>query len=116
VLYDFKTFGINVQQGNNIRIEDNIVISVQERRGFAASVGIVDKWAGIAMCTYSGRTACPGSVLRNNIVAGATYIGITALGTNCGESDSRLFNNTVHSIGSASYGYGHGAIVVGDKT
>jgi len=115
VIYDFKTFGINVQQGNNIHIEDNIVISVQERRGFNTNNGIPDKWAGIAMCT-NPMSVCPGSVMKNNIVAGATYIGFTALGTTCGQDNSRLSNNTAHSIGSVTVGFGHGAIVIGDKS
>lgn len=84
VLYDFKNFGINVQIGKNLTLESNIVVSIKERDGFVMTQGSPDKWAGIAICSYRGMVSCPQIYARNNIVAGAVYIGMTALAHNCG--------------------------------
>lgn len=116
VLYNFKNFGINVQIANDVTIDGNVVSAILERRGFIMNQGVPDVWAGIAVCTYRSGKVCPGMRVNNNVVAGATYIGITALGHRCGEAatQQKFRNNTVHSVKWEQMGFGHGVIVIND--
>lgn len=112
-VFNFTVVGINIGASKNILIEGNMVGHITARSPGVAA----DKMAGVATCSIPEKTECSGIEMVDNIVAGAQWVGFTALAHKCGEADTqRVFrNNTAHSVSYLNGRYpeaGHGAIVI----
>jgi hypothetical protein len=70
--------------------------------------------AGVSVCTVHEST-CTNFRMRNNIVAGAAWVGYTVMGYKCGNKNDQTFRNNVgHSVNYKGVG-GHGCIIYNPK-
>lgn len=113
IVFGFKQAGVWFDIVKNVTIDGNFVGHISERPTFSAAM-FVDFWAGISICTlFSGKADCTDITVRNNVVAGVPWVGLTMPGHTCGGSNEKRRNNTVHSV--RWEGYGSGINVYPDK-
>jgi hypothetical protein len=70
---------------------------------------IADPECGVCTCSFSNskREKCTNVRVTNNIVAGATWVGMTLQGFRCGKPETNLhYGNVVHSVANSKGGLG----------
>lgn len=85
IVFGFRQAGVWFDASNNITFDGNFVGHIEERPTFQAGDNQVDFMAGVSVCTLYQKTKCLSMVIKNNVVAGAPWAGMTLPGTNCGD-------------------------------
>lgn len=90
-------------------IDGNIVGDIATRTGIILQDRATELAGGIYSCAENQGDQCSSISIINNIVAGADFTGVAAMGHDCGDSANKNFkNNVVHSV------RGTGAIIYPD--
>jgi len=98
VFFKFRPIGIAVDFVNNIKIKNNYVGGIVERKTFKAA-HLLDKRGGVIICGFEGnKQTCSAVSVTDNIVGGAYYAGFVAPGHDCGLYDETFKNNVAHSV------------------
>ena len=112
IWYNFVTIGVTINYGNNITLDNSVVVHTRERTTQDGGAMGIDKACGVCVCTlFHPGEICSDIAITNNIAAGLYYSGFTVRGEDCdytGETPL-FYNNVAHSIGGVSMG--HGAII-----
>ena len=66
----------------------------------------LDQMGGVAMCSVTYPSPCPGLMISNNIAAGTVQQGFTGPGHDCDSENRNFFNNVAHSISGGLSGNG----------
>lgn len=110
-LYNFRPVGIVISDVKNVTVDRNVIGHITTRTTFDAAKVVMDEECGICTCTFYNwlNERCENIKVTNNIVAGATWIGMTLQGFKCGKPElSNHFGNVVHSVAKSAGGFGAG--------
>jgi len=108
-MYNFRPVGIVIMNVKNVTVDRNVVAHITIRKNFDMDGIVIDKECGICTCSYtnSNNEKCENTLVTNNIVAGAYWVGLTVQGFRCGKPElSSHFGNVVHSVAKSKGGYG----------
>lgn len=111
-LYNFRPIGMMISNVKNVTVDRNVIGHITLRTTLDADKEVMDEECGICTCTYTntGTEKCEDTMVTNNIVAGAHWVGMTLQGFKCGKPElSSHFGNVIHSV-AKSYG-GYGAVI-----
>lgn len=107
-IFSFYKVGININAGDNITIDGNLVVNMVKRDVILTDHAL-ELTGGIFSCAENFPDSCSDISITNNIVAGSDFSGYVVYGHSCNDPNSNNFkNNFAHSI------KGTGAIIYPD--
>lgn len=112
IWFNFVAIGVTINYGNNITLDNSVVVHTNERTTLEGGAAGIDKGCGICVCTlFHPNEICNDIFITNNIAAGLFYSGFTVRGEDCDYQGEKpmFYNNVAHSIGGTRMG--HGAII-----
>ena len=105
-MFNFRPVGINIGGSHNITLDGNVVGHIVGRTTLEALDKVEDMEGAILSCTYySEEEKCKDIIIKNNIVAGALWVGYNIYGHECGGTPHST-GNIAHSIASKKGGVG----------
>ena len=86
IWFGFRPFGAVWDEVKNITFDGNVIAHVIDRTTFVVMDKIIDKKAGLAVCSLR-ETICSDLSIVNNLIAGTAYAGFIVPGHNCGDEN-----------------------------
>lgn len=116
-IYNFRPIGVVISDVKNVTVDGNVIAHIALRTTLENDKADPDEECGLCTCTYTNTASekCEDTMVTNNIVAGAHWVGMTLQGFKCDKPElSSHFGNVVHSVAQSHGGYG--AVIHPDYT